>query len=282
MTDFPLDGAEIDEFLARAFAEDVGGGDVTVAATVPPGARLTAAMNAREPLVLAGLPLAVAAFQKRDPAVQIAERFRDGDRVEAGATLLTVSGLAGPLLTAERTALNTLQHLSGIATLTRHYAEAIAGTGAVLLDTRKTLPGWRRLQKYAVRCGGGANHRMGLYDAILIKDNHIALAGSLAACIDAARAAGHRDIEVECDTLDQAEEAVAAGATRLLLDNMSVALLREAVARFGGRVPLEASGSVRLETIRAIAETGVDFISVGRLTQSAVAVDIGLDFTHRE
>lgn len=265
--------------LDAAFAEDLGdAGDITSAATIPGGARLQAAMVAREPLVLAGLPIARAAFVRMDPQAAIGAHARDGDRLAPGARLLTIDGNARALLAAERTALNLVQHLSGIATLTATYAQAIAGTGATLLDTRKTIPGLRALAKYAVRMGGGANHRMGLFDAILIKDNHVAVAGGVAEAVRAARRASSLPIQVEVDRLDQIEPALAAGADRLLLDNMPPPLLREAVRLVAGRVPTEASGGVTLETIRAIAQTGVTFISVGRLTQSAPAVDIGLDY----
>ncbi|MFN3287255.1 MAG: carboxylating nicotinate-nucleotide diphosphorylase [Sphingomonadaceae bacterium] len=265
--------------LEAAFAEDLGeAGDVTSAATIPAGARLRAVMAARQELALAGLPIAQAAFRRLDPAARITARAADGERLSAGAVLLEVEGNARALLAAERTALNFVQHLSGIATLTAAYADAIAGTGATLLDTRKTIPGLRALAKYAVRMGGGANHRMGLFDAILIKDNHVAVAGGVAQAVAAARAASTLPVQVEVDRLDQIAPALAAGADRLLLDNMPPPMLREAVARVAGRVPTEASGGVTLQTIRAIAETGVTFISVGRLTQGAPAVDIGLDY----
>jgi nicotinate-nucleotide pyrophosphorylase (carboxylating) len=202
----------------------------------------------------------------------------EGDAVEAGTDILSVSGKARALLTAERSALNTVQHLSGIATLTRQYVDAIEGTGAVLLDTRKTIPGLRLLEKYATRMGGAKNHRMGLWDAAMIKDNHVAVAGDIGEAVRRAVAAGIGQIIVEVDHVEQIEPALAAGATHLLLDNMAPATLRGAVTLVGGRVPCEASGGVTLETIRAIAETGVDYISVGRITQSAPAADIGLDF----
>jgi nicotinate-nucleotide pyrophosphorylase (carboxylating) len=202
----------------------------------------------------------------------------DGEPVQAGGVLMHVKGSARALLTAERSALNTVQHLSGIATLTRRYIDAIAGTGAILLDTRKTLPGLRMLEKYATRMGGAQNHRMGLWDAAMIKDNHVAVAGSVGEAARRAVAAGIARIIVEVDRIDQIEPALAAGATHLLLDNMEPAMLREAVALVDGRVPTEASGGVTLETIRAKAETGVTYISVGRITQSAPAGDIGLDF----
>jgi len=203
----------------------------------------------------------------------------EGASVAAGTVLMRIEGSAQAILTAERSALNTVQHLSGIATLTRSYVDAIAGTGATLLDTRKTIPGLRRLEKYATRTGGAHNHRMGLWDAAMIKDNHVAVAGGVAAAVRRAVDAGIARIIVEVDRIDQVEPALAAGATHLLLDNMAPATLREAVALVAGRVPTEASGGVRLDTIRAIADTGVTYVSVGRLTQSAPAADIGLDFS---
>jgi nicotinate-nucleotide pyrophosphorylase (carboxylating) len=237
-----------------------------------------ATLGARGPLVLAGLPAALAVFRALDPACRIDTQNKDGDRVHEGDVIGTVEGAARSLLSAERTALNILQHLSGIATLTRRYVDEIAGTGAVLLDTRKTIPGLRHLQKYATAVGGAQNHRIGLYDGVLIKDNHVAVAGGIEAAIVAARAAGLEDVEVECDTLDQVRDALDAGAARLLLDNMTPDTLREAVKLSAGRARLEASGGITLDTIRAVAETGVDYISVGRITQSAPAVDIGLDY----
>ncbi|WP_308909361.1 carboxylating nicotinate-nucleotide diphosphorylase [Pseudokordiimonas caeni] len=278
MSAFPLTQAEIDAFIDAAFAEDIATGDVTAEATIPADAMLTATMNAREDMVIAGLPLVAPIVHRLDPEAKLDFLVKDGDKVPAGTALVRISGKARALLSAERTALNILQHLSGIATLTRTYVDRIEGTKARLLDTRKTIPGLRKLAKYATLMGGGVNHRMGLFDAVLIKDNHIAVAGSVTKAVEGAKAHGQAKIQVECDTLDQAEEAIAAGATSLLLDNMTPDTLRKAVALNAGRVPLEASGGVNLTTIRAIAETGVDFISVGRLTQSAPAVDIGLDW----
>ena len=276
----PLNDAEVQDFIRSTLAEDLGErGDVTSKFVVPETARLKAVMAAREPLVVAGLPLAEGFFRTLDPNCEIELKAQDGDRAEAGAELMVVTGSARALLTAERSALNTVQHLSGIATLTRQYVDAIKGTGAKLLDTRKTTPGLRLLEKYATRMGGAHNHRLRLDDGILIKDNHIAIVGSIEAAVAAALA--NRtvlQVQVEVDTLDQIEPALAAGAERLLLDNMDPPTLRKAVALVAGRVPLEASGGVNLNTIRGIAETGVDFISVGRITQSAPAVDIGLDF----
>jgi len=278
LSDRDLNNEDLARFIDRALAEDVGDGDVTSQSVIPEDARLRAAMVAREPLVLAGLPLAIAIVKRLAPDAVIEAPAGDGDTIAAGGVIALIDGPARALLTAERTALNIVQHLSGIASLTRRYVERTRGTGAQVLDTRKTIPGLRVLAKYAVRMGGGCNHRMGLYDAVLIKDNHIAIAGDVATAIRRARAHGQRKIQVECDTLEQVRAALDAGATRLLLDNMPPETLRQAVAITGGRIPLEASGGVTLETIADIARTGVDFISVGRLTQSAPAVDIGLDY----
>ncbi len=277
---FALPGFDLDAFVARTLAEDLGdGGDVTSAAVIPAAARFSGVMAAREPMAVAGLAIAAAFFRALDPAVAIERPVRDGDRVAAGTPLLHLSGLARGMLTAERCALNTVQHLSGVATLTASYVDAIAGTGATLLDTRKTIPGLRVLEKYATRMGGADNHRMGLWDAAMIKDNHVAVAGGIGEAVARAVHAGIARIIVEVDRIDQIEPALAAGATHLLLDNMDVATLRDAVTLVAGRVPTEASGGVRLDTIAAIAATGVTYVSVGRLTQSAPAVDIGLDFT---
>ena len=276
-----LDNFDLNEFVTRILAEDLGkGGDVTSAATIAADARFTAAMNARQALVAAGVEIASALFRALDPAVEIELLAKDGDRIEHGTTLMRLAGNARAMLAAERSALNTLQHLSGIATLTRQYVDAIEGTGAVLLDTRKTIPGLRVLEKYAARMGGAQNHRMRLEDGVLIKDNHVAVCGGVAEAVRRAKAANTElQVQVEVDRLDQIEPALAAGADRLLLDNMDPQMLREAVALVARRVPLEASGGVTLETIRFLAETGVDFISVGRITQSAPAVDIGLDYS---
>jgi nicotinate-nucleotide pyrophosphorylase (carboxylating) len=275
---------DLDDFVSRVLAEDLGsGGDVTSRATIAEDARFTAEMNARQPIVAAGLEIAAAFFRRLDPGVAVEQLARDGDSIEPGTTLMRLEGSARAMLSAERSALNTLQHLSGIATFTRVYARAIAGTGAVLLDTRKTIPGLRVLEKYAARTGGAHNHRMRLDDGVLIKDNHVAVCGGVAEAVRRAKAANTGlQVQVEVDRIDQIEPALAAGADRLLLDNMPPPVLREAVALVAGRVPLEASGGVTLETIRDIAETGVDFISVGRITQSAPAVDIGLDYHLRQ
>lgn len=274
-----LAGFDRAAFVAATLAEDMGpGGDRTSAAVIPADAVLTAVMDSRDPVIVAGLPLAAAFFRALDPDCTIATLVGEGERAAAGTDLMRIRGNARALLTAERSALNTVQHLTGIATLTRAYVDAIAGTGAVLLDTRKTLPGLRLLEKYATRMGGATNHRMRLDDGVMIKDNHIAVAGGVDAAVRAAKAAGLTGVVVEVDTIDQIEPALAAGADRLLLDNMGPPMLRQAVALIAGRVPTEASGGVNLSTIRAIAETGVTYISVGRITQSAPAADIGLDF----
>ncbi|HWJ58031.1 MAG TPA: carboxylating nicotinate-nucleotide diphosphorylase [Sphingomicrobium sp.] len=271
---------DLDDFVDLLLAEDLGiGGDVTSTATIPADTRFTAEMNCREPIVVAGLAIAEAIFRRLDSEVEIETLCADGDRAEPGTVLMRLTGNARAMLTAERSALNILQHLSGIATLTRHYVDAFDGTGAILLDTRKTVPGLRLLDKYAARMGGATNHRLRLDDGLLIKDNHVGIAGDVAEAVRRARSANTGlQIQVEVDRIAQIEPALEAGAERLLLDNMPPPMLREAVAIVAGRVPLEASGGVTLETIRAIAETGVDFISVGRITQSAPAVDIGLDY----
>ena len=272
---------DLGEFVRRVLAEDLGsGGDVTSKATVDPHARFTASMSCREPIVVAGLDIAIAFFRMLDGEVRISRLASDGDAVARGSELLRIEGNARAMLAAERSALNTLQHLSGIATMTRRYVAAIAGTGATLLDTRKTIPGLRLLEKYAARMGGAENHRMRMDDGLLIKDNHVGVCGGVAEAVRAAKAYDSGlQIQVEVDRIEQIEPALEAGAQRLLLDNMRPELLRQAVALVAGRVPLEASGGVNLDTIRAIAETGVNYISVGRITQSAPAVDIGLDYT---
>ena len=272
---------DLDEFVQRVLTEDLGtGGDVTSAATIQGSARFSAELACREEIVVAGLEIALAFFAALDPDVRVERFASDSDRVGSGTVLARMEGNARAMLTAERSALNTLQHLSGIATLTRRYVDAIAGAGAILLDTRKTTPGLRVLEKYAVRMGGGQNHRMRLDDGVLIKDNHVAVCGGVAEAVRRAKAANTAlRVQVEVDRIDQIEPALDAGADRLLLDNMPPPVLREAVALVAGRVPLEASGGVRLDTIRAIAETGVDYISLGRITQSAPAVDIGMDYS---
>lgn len=278
MSIFQLDGFDLDAFVAATLAEDVGSGDVTAQAVIPPDAVFDGVMDSRDAVVVAGLPIAAGFFRALDPAVEIEILAGEGEAVAAGSDLMRLRGNARALLTAERSALNTVQHLSGIATMTRAYVERIAESGAKLLDTRKTIPGLRRLEKYATRMGGAQNHRMGLWDAAMIKDNHVAVAGSVEEAVARAVRAGIGAIIVEVDRIDQIEPALAAGATHLLLDNMGPELLREAVALVAGRVPTEASGGVRLDTIGAIAASGVTYVSVGRLTQSAPAADIGLDF----
>ena len=285
MTVYPvLPGFDLVAFVQATLAEDLGGvadasRDVTATACLPADAELFAVLATREPVVLAGLSIAKLFFRALDPECHVTPMFNDGVHVPAGTQLMHVRGKARALLAAERSALNTMQHLTGIATLTRSFVDAIAGTGAILLDTRKTVPGMRILEKYAVRMGGGTNHRMGLWDAPMVKDNHIAAAGGVTQAVAACKVAGLASITVEVDRLEQIEAALAAGADRLLLDNMAPPMLREAVALVAGRVPTEASGGVNLDTIRAIAETGVTYISVGRITQSAPAADIGMDYS---
>ncbi len=276
---FTLPGFDLDSFVRATLAEDLGeGGDITSAAVVPADARFAGVMDSRDAIVVAGLGIAEAFFRALDGDVRIECLAQDGDKVAAGTDVMRIEGMARAMLTAERSALNTVQHLSGIATMTRGYVDKIRGTGAILLDTRKTIPGLRLIEKYATRMGGATNHRMGLWDAAMIKDNHVAVAGSVGEAVRRAKAAGIERIIVEVDRVDQIEPALGAGATHLLLDNMPPPILRGAVTLVGGRVPTEASGGVTLDTIRAIAETGVTYISVGRLTQSAPAADIGLDF----
>lgn len=270
---------DADAFVRATLAEDLGsGGDITSAATIPADARFAGVMDSRDPVVVAGLPLAVRFFQALDPDIRCDVLVAEGAVVPAGTDLMRIAGNARAMLSAERSALNTVQHLSGIATMTRTYVDAIAGTGATLLDTRKTIPGLRVLEKYATRMGGATNHRMRLDDAAMIKDNHVAVAGSVEEAVRRAVAAGIGRIIVEVDRVEQVRPALDAGATHLLLDNMTPDELRACVAIVDGRVPTEASGGVRLDTIRAIAETGVTYVSVGRLTQSAPAADVGLDF----
>ncbi len=277
---FHLDRFDLDAFVRATLAEDLGDqGDITCAAVIPEDAVFSGVMQSREAITVAGLPIAEAFFRKLDPGVELSTLVEDGEPVHPGAILMHIKGKARALLTAERSALNTVQHLSGIATLTRRYVDAIAGTGAILLDTRKTLPGLRVLEKYATRMGGATNHRMGLWDSAMIKDNHVAIAGSVGEAVRRAAAAGIERIIVEVDRLEQIAPALEAGATHLLLDNMEPDTLRRAVALVGGRAPTEASGGISLDTIRAKAETGVTYVSVGRITQSAPAADIGLDFS---
>lgn len=267
--------------VADALAEDLGlAGDITTDATVPAHVQAKAVFAARKPGVISGLAVAAATFAALDNRIVFTAMVHDGDRVEPGTVAARVEGPARGILTGERVALNFMGRMCGIATLTRRYADAISGTGAAIVDTRKTTPGLRAFEKYAVRCGGGMNHRVGLFDAILIKDNHIVAAGGLAAAIAGARArAGHLvKIEVEVDTLAQLDEVMAHKVDVVLLDNMSPAQLATAVARVKGTMLTEASGGVSLETVRAIAEAGVDLISIGALTHSAPVLDLGLDF----
>lgn len=279
-----LNDGEIQRAVQTALAEDIGGGDATTLATVPEKSVATALMQAREPLVIAGLGFVEAAFHEMAKMVRVEKISRDGQHVKPDTLLATISGPTHAILCAERVALNFVQRLSGVATLTAQFVDAIRGTQAQILDTRKTTPGWRRFEKYAVTCGGGKNHRFGLFDLILIKDNHLAALknespNAVAAAVQRAREKfPELKVEVEADTLAQVEQAADAGADIILLDNMHLVQLRLAVQVVKGRARTEASGGVNLANVRAIAETGVDFISVGALTHSARAVDIGLDF----
>lgn len=285
MSEFSLPGFDLDAFVRATLDEDLGiglpggGHDVTAESVIPADARFAGVMDSRDAIVVTGLPIAAAFFRALDPAMDIELLVEEGAEVAPGGDLMRLSGNARAMLTAERCALNTVQHLSGIATMTREYVAAMGDAPCVLLDTRKTIPGLRHLEKYATRMGGAQNHRLGLWDAAMIKDNHVLVAGGVAEAVRRARAAGIARIICEVDRLEQIEPAIAAGANHVLLDNMDPATLREAVALVGGRAATEASGGVRLDTIGAIAASGVDFVSVGRLTQSAPAADIGLDFT---
>ncbi len=283
---FALPGFDLDRFVRETLAEDLGEGlegggkDVTSESVIPADARFAGVMDSRDAIVVAGLPLAETFFRHLDSDCVIESLVSDGDAVEAGADLMRLEGNARALLTAERSALNIVQHLSGIATMAREYVEAMRKGSATctLLDTRKTLPGLRVLEKYATRMGGAQNHRMGLWDAAMIKDNHVAVAGSVGEAVRRARDAGVKPIICEVDRLDQIEPAIEAGAHHLLLDNMSPETLKEAVGMVKGRTATEASGGINLDTIAAKAASGVDYCSVGRLTQSAPAADVGLDF----
>jgi nicotinate-nucleotide pyrophosphorylase (carboxylating) len=274
--------ADVYAAVDAALAEDIGNGDITTQAIVPDAARMRLVMVTRQSIVVAGLPVAVETFKRLDRESDIKIDAIDGSRLDSGATIARIEGLAAPLLSAERTALNFVQTLSGIATLTRKFADRIAGTGAVLLDTRKTLPGLRNLSKYATAVGGATNHRIRLDDGVLIKDNHIAVAGSAAEAIRRAKAKGLKNVQIECDTLEQVRQSLAAGADRLLLDNMSPDGLRAAVAARDAaaenrpRATLEASGGITLENVAETAATGVDFVSVGALTHSAAALDVSM------
>lgn len=274
-----IDPQLIEEQIGPFLREDIGFGDLTSTIMIDADTTGVFDVNAREPIMVAGIDVAAAVFRRCEPGCTFDARIRDGEKAETGTVMARVSGMARGILTAERTALNLLQHLSGIATLTAQYVAEIEGTGTQLIDTRKTTPGLRALEKHAVTCGGGRNHRLALDGGVLIKDNHIAVAGSLTAAIARAKSQVPTlvKVQVECDTLDQVREAVEAGADSLLLDNMEPDTMREAVAIVGGRIPLEASGGITFETIRAKAESGVNFISTSKITQSAPAVDIGLD-----
>ena len=282
---FELEGFDLTRFVNDTLAEDLGRGlpgggrDVTSESVIPADAGFAGVMDTRDAIHVAGLPIAEAFFRALDPDMTVEILVEEGASVPANTDLMRFEGNARAMLTAERSALNTVQHLSGIATMVAQYVRAMDNPGCTLLDTRKTIPGLRQLEKYAVRMGGGSNHRMGLWDAAMIKDNHVLVAGSVAEAVQRAVAAGVQEIICEVDRIDQIEAALQAGATRLLLDNMGPAVLREAVALVAGRVPTEASGGIDLDTIHAKAATGVDYVSVGRLTQSAPAADIGLDFT---
>lgn len=282
---FDLPGFNLDRFVRETLAEDLGEGlpgggrDVTSESVIPADGRFSGVMDARDAIVVAGLPVAAAFFRALDPDMTVELLANEGAEVPAGTDIMRLEGSARAMLTAERSALNTVQHLSGVATLTREYVRAMDNPACTLLDTRKTIPGLRQLEKYATRMGGAANHRMGLWDAAMIKDNHVLVAGSVGEAVRRAVAAGVKEIICEVDRLDQIKPALAAGATRLLLDNMEPDTLREAVRLVARRVPTEASGGINLHTIKAKSATGVDYVSVGRLTQSAPAADIGLDFT---
>ena len=269
----------LERIVHAALAEDIGAGDVTTEATVTADAVGVADLLVKESGVVCGLRAAEATFRALDPEIHFEASAAEGDLVEAPAVVARVTGSERAILTGERVALNFLARLSGIATLTRRYVDAVEGTGTAVLDTRKTTPGLRALEKHAVACGGGRNHRFGLDDAVLVKDNHLRATGSISAAVELLRAATDLPVEVECETLDQVAEALAAGVDAILLDNMTLAQLRDAVALAGGRARLEASGGVNLDTIRAIAETGVDEISVGALTHSARSLDVSLELT---
>lgn len=270
-------GSEIVDSIRRALNEDIGSGDVTTTSIVPPEASAVARIVAKQDGVLSGLVVAQAAFLLLSSEMRFPAMLSDGAQVVRGQTLLELTGPAGVILTGERTALNFLARMSGIATLTRSFVDAVAGTGAMILDTRKTAPGLRAVDKLAVKHGGGENHRFGLYDMVLIKNNHIDYAGSLSRAVDLARAAAHNlEIEIEARSIKEVQEALTLGVERILLDNMSLDELRQAVALCAGRAKLEASGNVSLESVGAIARTGVDFISVGALTHSAKAFDASL------
>lgn len=274
-----LDPMILEKIIDNALLEDIGMVDLTSELAVPAEAKADFAINTRQEIVVAGIDVAAAVFRRRVPDCTFEKKVQDGRTIAKGTLMARVTGQAQGLLTAERTALNLLQHMSAIATVTAAYVAKIKGTKATLIDTRKTTPGLRALEKHAVQLGGGRNHRLDLSSGVMIKDNHISVCGSIAAAVRRVKAAVPvlTKVEVECDRVDQVKEALDAGADMLLLDNMTLDMLRQAVAIVAGRIPLEASGGVNFDTIRPIAETGVDFISVGRITQSAPSVDIGLD-----
>ncbi len=272
-----VDEKILQHLVTAVLSEDVGTGDITSALTIPPDATAEMKLVARQDMVVCGIAIPQAVFTTLEASVVVTNHVDDGALVKAGTVLCTVSGNARKLLTGERTALNIMQRMSGVATLTRDYVNAVKGTKAIILDTRKTMPGLRTLDKYATQCGGAQNHRMRLDDMVLIKDNHIAVCGNITAAVQAARAGASVPVVVECDTIEQVVEALAAKPDRILLDNMDNGMLREAVKLAAGNMPLEASGNVSLQTVRAIAETGVNYISVGKITHSAPAVDIGAD-----
>ena len=270
--------ADVERVVAAALAEDVGEGDATTNATIPETAAARAQLLVEEAGVICGVPVAAGVFAALDPAVEVTKLVADGTAVGAGTVVAELAGPARAILTGERTALNLLGRLSGIATLTRRHVDAIAGTDAQILDTRKTTPGLRALEKYAVRCGGGTNHRAGLYDAVLVKENHIRAAGGITAAVERIRAAGlELPVEVEAETLADVEEALAAGVDHILLDNMSPDAIRAAVRAVAGRAKLEASGGITLDTLRSYAETGVDFVSIGALTHGARSLHVSLE-----
>ena len=271
----------VDQIIDIALEEDIGQGDLTSKAVITPETIFTGVMSAREEMVSAGLPIAGRIFTRYSKDIVWKTDVIDGEKVAGNTTLARISGPAIDLLTAERTAINILQYLSGIATLTREYVEAISDMDTILLDTRKTTPVYRHLATYATRMGGATNHRMSLDDGVLIKDNHIAVAGNITEAVRRAQKAKLKKIEVECDNLDQVKDALKAGADMILLDNMTANQMKEAVELVNGKIPTEASGDIDLDTIRTKAATGVTYLSVGRLTHSAPAVNIGLDWSHR-
>lgn len=273
----PPDSGKVKAIIKAALAEDIGSGDITSRLLIPEATKAEMLFAAREGIIACGGFIARMVYEQLSSDVTVDMMAQEGKTIVNGSQLARAKGPARVLLTGERVILNLMQRMCGVATLTHVYVDAVRGTKAIILDTRKTMPGLRELDKYAVRAGGGQNHRLGLDDMILIKDNHIAVTGSIKDAVTKARSEGKLMVEVECDTLAQVEEAIAAKPDRILLDNMDVATMRKAVEKAAGRIPLEASGGVSLDTVRAIAETGVDFISVGRLTHSAPAADIGAD-----